>query len=170
MRSQDSERLLGEIGNLQTIIKERRNKREPFLSSFADALENVVKKAEYWFNEETELAGREIGILEELLPDQSFEEKKVNLQRYTKEFKKVTDEFNKTIESIRKGQIKSLKDFVEAGGLFQLVDPEFIGHLKKIYDICLKLEELIESLEDGAKYISIALRVSNIAIEGRKQG
>jgi len=167
MSSQDYKRLRGEIGNLQTVIKERKDKREPFLSSFADALENVVKKSKEWFNLESKLASREVAILEELLPDQSFAEEKNKLKMYHQEFEKTATKFNDTIKSMREGKIKSLKDFVE-GGIFTLVTPDFLDDFKKMFDVCVKLEELIESLERGGKYISIAQRITEIVIESQK--
>jgi hypothetical protein len=168
--SENYNKLLAEIGNLQSIIKERRDKREPFLGSFADALESVIKKAKEWFDLESKLASREISILEGIFPEQSYEEKKQNLERYKKEFNEVTLEFNKTIESIRKGKVRSLKDFINKGGVFQLVDPQFLANSKKMFEVCLSLEELIDSLEDGAKYVSTALRVADIVIKGQKKG
>ena len=169
MSSQDYKRLVAEIGNLQALIKERKNKREPFLSSFADALENVVKKAREWFNEESKLASREIGILEELLPNQSFSEEKYNLERYKKKFEEIAVKFDKTIKSIGSGQVKSLKDFGKRG-FFQIVKPEFLEDFGKMFDVCLNLEELIESLEQGAKYVSFVQRITEIMMESRKQG
>jgi len=168
MNPQDYKRLLGEIGNLQAIVKERQNKREPFLSSFADALEDVVKKARVWFNEESKLASREIGILEQLSPSQSFSEEKYNLEGCKKKFEEVAVKFDKTIKSIRSRQVKSLRDFVRKG-FFQTSAPEFLGDFEKMFDVCLNLEELIESLEQGAKYILSAQRITEIMIESQKQ-
>jgi len=166
MGKRDYKRLLGEITNLQSVIQERRNKREPFLSSFADALESVVKKAKEWFELESKLASREVAILEELLPEQGFVQEKNKLKAYNEEFEETATKFDDTITSIREKKIKSLKDFIE-GGVFTLVTPEFLNDFKKMYDVCVKLEELIESLEQGAKYISVALRMAEIYIEGR---
>jgi len=167
MNSQDYKRLLAEIQNLQSLIRERQSKREPFLSSFADALESIVRKAREWFNEEAKLASRQIGILEQILPNESFEEEKLNLQRYKAEFDPIATKFDKTIKSIREGQLKSLKDFVRQG-LFQIARPEFLDDFGKMFDVCLNLEDLIEKLEQGAKYITVAQRIVEITMESRK--
>jgi hypothetical protein len=167
MNSQDYKRLVAEIHNLQSLIRERQSKREPFLSSFADALESVVKKAREWFNEEARLANRQIGILEQVLPNESFAEEKLNLQRYKAQFDPIATKFDKTIKSIREGQFKSLKDFV-SDGIFEIVKPEFLGDFGRMFDVCLNLEKLIDELERGAKYITIAQRITEITMETRK--
>jgi hypothetical protein len=59
----DYKRMYAEIQNLQLLIRERKGKREPFMSSLADALENTVKKSREWFSEEVKMALRQIGIL-----------------------------------------------------------------------------------------------------------
>lgn len=167
MNSQDYKRLLAEIQNLYSLIRERQSKREPFLSSFADALDSVVKKAKEWFNEEAKLASRQIGILEQILPNESFEEERLSLQRYKLEFDQIAAKFDKTIKSIREGQLKSLKDFVREG-LFQIARPEFLEDFGKMFDVCLNLEAMIEKLEQGAKYITVAQRIVEITMESRK--
>jgi hypothetical protein len=169
MKSEDYKRLLGEISRLQVVVKERQDKREPFLSAFADALEHVVKKAKEWFNEETLLASREIGILEELLPDQSFSQEKFNLGVYKSEFGTVATKFDETIQSIRNGQVRRLQDFVK-GGLFQVARPDFLEDFGKLFETCVNLETLIEKLEQGAKYISSAQRIAEIIYGAQKQG
>jgi hypothetical protein len=111
MKSEDYKRLLGEVDKLEVIVKERQDKREPFLSAFADALEHVVKKAKEWFNEEAQLASREIGFLEELVPDQSYNEQRVHLTIYKTEFETIAAKFDKTIQEIRNGQFKGIERF-----------------------------------------------------------
>jgi len=167
MDLQDYKRLLAEIQNLQSLIRERQSKRHPFLSSFADALENIVKKAREWFNEEARLASRQIGILEQILPNESFAEEKLNLQRYKAEFEPIATKFDKTIKSIREGQVKSLKDFVRQG-IFEIANPEFLDDFQKMFNVCLNLEKLIDELEQGAKYITVAQRIAEITMESRK--
>lgn len=170
MKSEDYKRLLGEVGNLQVIVKERQDKREPFLSAFADSLEHVVKKAKEWFGEEIELACREIDILEELVPDQSFSEQRFHLENYKKEFGTIAAKFDTTIQEIRNGQFKGLKDFVKEGLFSAVVRPEFLEDFGKMFDTSLNLEKLIDSLETAAKYISSAQRIAEITWEARKQG
>lgn len=167
MGRKDRKRLLGEVAQLQNIIQERRNKREPFLSSLADALESAVKKAKEWFESESELAKREIAILDELLPEPSLAEEESKLKAHTEEFQKTTTKFNSTIKSIREGEVKNLRDFLKGEGMFTPVPPEFIDDLKKIFEVCVKLEELIERLEQSAKYISVAFRIVKIYAEGK---
>lgn len=169
MKTEDYKRLLGEIGKLQVIVKERQDKREPFLSAFADALEHVVKKAKEWFNEEVQLASREISFLEELVPDQSYSEQKVYLETYKTEFGTIAARFDKTIQEIRNGQFKGLKDFVKEE-LFQVARPEFLEDFEKMFSTCLNLEKLIDSLEQVARYLSSAKRIAEIMWEAQKQG
>jgi len=163
----DYKRLRAEIQNLQSLIRERQSKREPFLSSFADALEGIVKKAREWFNEEAKLANRQIGILEQILPNESFQGERADLQRYEAEFNPIATKFDNTIKLIRKRQLKSLKDFVKQG-LFQIAKPEFLEDFGKMFDVCLNLENMIERLEQGAKFITAAQRIAEITIESRK--
>ena len=168
LSSEDYTRLFAEIQNLQSLLKERKNKREPFLSSFADALEGTVKKARDWFNEEVKIANRQICILEQIMPNDELEDEKRYIQSYKCEFDKIATEFDQTIKSIRGGQFKSLKDFVKQG-LFQVVaKPEFLEDFEKMFNVCLNLENLIEGLEQGAKYIIAGQRVAEITVKSRK--
>jgi hypothetical protein len=167
LNSEDYKRLFAEIQNLHSLIKERKNKREPFLGSFADAIESTVKKAREWFNEEVKLASRQIGLLEQIMPNESFEEEKRCLQKYKFGFDQISARFDQTIKFIRGGQLKSLKDFAKEG-LFQVAKPEFLEDFGKMFDVCLNLETLIEKLEQGAKYIIYAQRIAEITMESRK--
>jgi hypothetical protein len=170
MKTEDYKRLLGEVDRLQAVVKERQDKREPFLGAFADALEHVVKKAKEWFNVEAQLADREISFLEELVPDQSYSEQKLYLTTYKTEFGTIASKFDKTIEEIRNGKVKRLKDFVREG-LFQVVTrPEFFEDFEKMFNTCLNLEKLIDSLEYVARYLSSAKRISEITMEAQKKG
>jgi hypothetical protein len=169
MKPEDYKRLLGEVDKLQAIVKERQDKREPFLSAFADALEHVVKKAKEWFNEEAKLADREISFLEELVPDQSYSEQKLHLATYRTEFGTIASKFDKTIQEIQNGQVKRLKDFVKEG-LFQVSRPEFFKDFEKMFNTCLNLERLIDSLEYVSRYLSAAKRISEITMEAQKKG
>jgi hypothetical protein len=167
LSSEDYTRLRAEIQNLQFLIKERKNKREPFLSSFADALENTVKKSREWFSEEVKMATRQIGILEQINQNQGFEEEKRCLQTYKFDFDKITKKFDVIIESIREGKFQSLKDFAKKG-YFQVARPELIGDFEEMFDVCLNLENLIDGLEQGAKYVISAQRVAEITLNSRK--
>jgi len=169
MKSEDYKRLLGEVDKLQAIVKERQDKREPFLSAFADALEHVVKKAKEWFNEEAKLADREISFLEELVPDESYGEYKLHLAMYKTEFGNNASKFDKMIQEIRNGQVKRLKDLVN-GGLLQVARPEFLEDFEKMFNISLDLERLIDSLEQFARHLSAAKRIAEITWEAQKQG
>ncbi len=166
MGKEDYQRYLGEISNLQKTIQERKNKREPFLSSFADALVSIVQKIREWFDSECELASREISILEQLNPDEEFDEEKENLKEFGKEFTEIASQFEETIKSIKERKIESLKDLGES--TFAGFEPSFLTDIKAIYDICVKLEELIISLEKSAKYISRILRTVEIVTKGQE--
>jgi len=161
MGEEEYSRLIERIERLQQIIRERHSKREPFMSSFADALENVVKRTKEWFNEEVDLAKEELDILEELFPDEDFGDDKSKLMDIVKEFNKTTSKFDKTIMSIKKGEIKSLRDVTQKG-LFSVAKPEFIEDFSKLFSISLELEELIESLEERARFIRYAQRIWEI--------
>lgn len=156
--SEEYNRLVELVEQLQVIMRERRNKREPFLSSFADALKNVVDRTREWFNEETNLAEREIGILEEVVPLEDFSSDKSKLMQIIKEFGETAQNLDETVNSVKSGEINTLKDFSEGGGL-SFGKPEFIGDISKLYDISLRLENLIESLEQRARYLTYPLNL-----------
>lgn len=167
MSIDDYTRMRAEIQNLQLLIRERKGKREPFMSSLADALENTVKKSREWFGEEIKMAVRQIGILEQIDPAHDFDEEKHNLQLYKIEFDQVTSKFDQIIKSIRSGQVHSLKDFTTQGFL-KVADPEFLEEFRKLFDICLRLENLLDGLENGAKYVISAQRVVEINLRANK--
>jgi hypothetical protein len=131
-------------------------------------LEHVVKKAKEWFNEEAQLADREISFLEELVPDESYNEQKLHLATYKAEFGTIASKFDNMIQEIRNGQVKRLKDFVKEG-LFQVARPEFLEDFEKMFNTCLNLEKLIDSLEQVARHLSAAKRIAEITWEAQKQ-
>jgi hypothetical protein len=167
MSMDDYKRMYAEIQNLQLLIRERKGKREPFMSSLADALENTVKKSREWFSEEVKMALRQIGILEQIDQYQDFDEEKLNLKTYKLQFDNVTSHFDQIIKSIRDGQLHSLKDLTKKG-LFQVDIPELSGDFSKLFDVCINLENLLDGLENGAKYIISAQRVVEITLKSHK--
>ena len=157
--SQEFERLMELVEELQVIMRERSNKREPFLSSFADALKNVVDKTREWFNEEVNLAERELGTLEELVPSEDFSGDRSKLMQIVKEFGETAQKLDESVKSVKSGEIKTLKDLTKERGLFASVSPEFITDISKLYGISVELEELIESLEQRARYLIYPLHL-----------
>jgi len=166
MSEDEYTRLAERIERLQNIIRERQSKREPFISSFGDALENIAKRAREWFNEEADLAEEELEILKELFPDEDFSDDKSNLTEIMREFNETINKFNTTISSIKSGEIKSLKDIAEKE-VFAIAKPEFIEDLSKLFNLSLKLEELIDSIEERARYIRYTQRIMEIILRRR---
>jgi hypothetical protein len=152
--SEAFDRLAELVEQLQVLMRERLNKREPFLSSFADLLKNVVDKTREWFNEEVNLAEKEVGILEELVPLEDFSSDRSKLMQIMREFNETAQKLDDIVKSVKNGDIKTLKDLAEGGGLLTPVTPEFITEISKLYTTSQELEDLIESLEQRARYLT----------------
>jgi hypothetical protein len=63
--------------------------------------------------------------------------------------------------------LHSLKDLTKKG-LFQVDIPELSGDFSKLFDVCINLENLLDGLENGAKYIISAQRVVEITLKSHK--
>jgi DNA mismatch repair ATPase MutS len=157
-KEKEYEAMMEKVEQLQEIIKERRNKHEPFLSSFVDALKHVVSRAKEWFDEEVSLAEKEIALLEELVPVEDFSDDKSKLAEIENKFNNSIRKFDEMINSVKSGKIKRLKDFTKEG-MVGVVKPEFIEELLEMYNISVELENLIESLEERARYITYPLNI-----------
>jgi len=58
------------------VTSERQDKREPFFSSFIDAIEASRKKTLEWFNKEVGTANEETSIPESLFPSEDYSDHK----------------------------------------------------------------------------------------------
>lgn len=158
--------LSDEISQLQIMIKERRDKRGPYLSSFIDAIENFRKKAVQWFYEETSITNAEIGILERLFPFEDYTDYKLKLENLIKEFSERDRELSEILESVKDEKIKRLRDLIEEK-TFGIGEPRFLKIFSEMFSIALKLEELIESLEEIARTVTYTRRLLEIEL-GRR--
>lgn len=156
--SEKYKRLTELVEQLMDLMRERQNKREPFMSSFADALKGVVDKTREWFNEEVALAKKELEALEGLVPFEDFSSDRSKLTQVVEEFNETAQKLDETVKSVKNGEVKTLKDFSE-GGILSFAKPEFIEHITKLYNVSLKLENLIESLEQRARYLTYPLNL-----------
>lgn len=154
------------VDRLQGVIRDRRSKRVPYLNSVVDALGNVRKRANEWFNQVADSAREEIEILEELFPLRDFSDRKSKITNLMKRFSECSAELEEILRSVKQRRITSLSELIEGKkSLFRLTEkePSFIKPLVKMFEVASELEEILRSLDERVEMIADFVRIAEMA-------
>ncbi|MCP8307434.1 MAG: hypothetical protein H3Z52_02085 [archaeon] len=161
------------LDELESLLKERPKERTSLVKAFIASIPLIRTKADEWFNYEVGVLEKEMGLLENVIPERIPEWTK-RLEDIKSKFSKSINSMDKTVKEVEEGKIISLSEIYRGRKpSFPTLPTEeekvedLTANLLDIFDSAQELEKLINEVETEARRTLLLRRLLKIELDQR---
>ena len=164
LTSDSANKLLQLMSRFEDLKAERESNRRRKKQIVILIVSDLRKEYIQWFEKEAEIVEKIIDILEQVIPDEDYNEEKSILMDLKNRHSNAKDRLENILTSIERERIETFSDI--SVSLLNKTKPfgeEYEGGIiPEILGIGQELEKLVNNLEQHIKYLSYARRINEI--------
>lgn len=164
LTSDKANRLLELMSRFDDLKAERESNRRRKKQIVMLIVSDLKKEYIQWFEKEAEIVEKIIDILEQVIPDEDYNEEKSILMDLKNRHSRAKDHLENILNSIERERIETFSD-ISVSLLNKTIpfgEDYESGIIPEILGIGQELEKLVNNLEQRIKYLSYARRINEI--------